>query len=119
MKVLIWILCIFVNALITTIFKESGIILGGIPTIILYGVTIWLARTLCKKWDERKTDKTPDQKVKDDVSSALDTFNETQATTIVESAGSTAQIQFCRKCGERLVENSRFCRKCGTEFIKE
>ena len=27
------------------------------------------------------------------------------------------KIQFCRKCGERLIENSRFCRKCGTEIV--
>ena len=52
MKVLIWILCIFANALITTILKESGILLGAIPTMILFGAMLWLARTLCKKWDE-------------------------------------------------------------------
>ena len=54
MKVLIWILCIFANALITTILKESGILLGAIPTMILFGAMFWLARTLCKKWDEHK-----------------------------------------------------------------
>lgn len=54
MKVLIWILCIFANALITTILKESGILLGAIPTMILFGAMLWLARTLCKKWDEHK-----------------------------------------------------------------
>ena len=54
MKILIWFLCIFANALITTILRESGIILGGIPTAVLFGGTMWLARTLCKKWDEHK-----------------------------------------------------------------
>ena len=54
MKVLIWILCIFANTLITTILKESGILLGAIPTMILFGAMLWLARTLCKKWDEHK-----------------------------------------------------------------
>lgn len=54
MKVLIWILCFFANALITTVLKESGILLGAIPTMILFGATLWLARTLCKKWDEHK-----------------------------------------------------------------
>lgn len=54
MKVLIWFLCIFANALITTLLKESGIILGAIPTMILFGAMLWLARTLCKKWDEHK-----------------------------------------------------------------
>ena len=54
MKVLIWILCIFANALITAILKESGIPLGAIPTMILFAAMLWLARTLCKKWEEHK-----------------------------------------------------------------
>lgn len=54
MKILIWLLCIFANALITTLLKESGITLGAIPTMILFGAMLWLARTLCKKWDEHK-----------------------------------------------------------------
>ncbi|MBO5891838.1 MAG: zinc ribbon domain-containing protein [Oscillospiraceae bacterium] len=29
------------------------------------------------------------------------------------------KICFCRKCGEKLVDNSRFCVKCGAEIIKE
>ena len=43
---------------------------------------------------------------------------EPEKLNIDETANSTAQIQFCRKCGEKLVENSRFCRKCGTEIVK-
>lgn len=27
------------------------------------------------------------------------------------------KIRFCRKCGEKLIENSRFCAKCGTEMV--
>lgn len=27
------------------------------------------------------------------------------------------KIRFCRKCGEKLIDNSRFCRKCGTEIV--
>lgn len=58
MKVLIWVLCFFANALITTVLKEElGIGLGAIPTILLYGGTIWLARILCKKWDNHKNNK--------------------------------------------------------------
>lgn len=26
-------------------------------------------------------------------------------------------IKFCRKCGEKLIDNSQFCRKCGTEIV--
>lgn len=57
MKILIWFLCILVYAIITVLLNMSGIILGGIPTVILVGGAMWLAKTLCKKWDERKGEK--------------------------------------------------------------
>ncbi len=68
MKVLIWVLCIFVNAIITTIIKGNGVILGAIPTVILYSVTIGLAPILCKMWDKRKSAKATIQTVKTDTS---------------------------------------------------
>lgn len=37
--------------------------------------------------------------------------------TIVET--DTDKIKFCRKCGEKLINNSRFCRRCGTEIVEE
>ena len=104
MKVLIWFLCIFANALITTLIKEAGVILGAIPTVILYGATFWLARTLCKKWDEHKESKATKK------AASVPT---PQATTNAD------QVRFCRKCGAKLIDNSQFCSKCGTEIIKE
>lgn len=29
------------------------------------------------------------------------------------------KISFCRKCGEKLKDNSQFCSKCGTKIIEE
>lgn len=29
------------------------------------------------------------------------------------------QIRFCRKCGEKLLDNGRFCCKCGTEVVTD
>lgn len=106
MKVLIWFLCFFADALITTLIKNSGVTLGAIPTAILFGGTLWLARTLCKKWDEHKANKVVEQDVPLQISHPID--NETND-----------QVCFCRKCGERLIDNSQFCRKCGTEVVKE
>lgn len=37
----------------------------------------------------------------------------------VEKKNKEDEICFCRKCGEKLIDNSRFCRKCGTEVVKE
>lgn len=28
------------------------------------------------------------------------------------------KVCFCRKCGERMIDNSKFCRKCGTEIVE-
>ena len=55
MKVLIWFVCFLVMSIITTYLNSSGIFLGGIPTIILFGITFWIAKTLCKKYDEAKS----------------------------------------------------------------
>lgn len=51
MKVLIWIGCMLIPSITTMLFKDSGIILGGIPTGLLYGGAVWLSNKLCKKWD--------------------------------------------------------------------
>lgn len=105
MKIFIWFLCILANAIITTVIKESGVILGAIPSVLLFGGTMWLARTLCKKWDEHKQTNTSEQNAP------------TQASQPANSE-TNDQIQFCRKCGEKLIDNSRFCRKCGTEIVE-
>lgn len=89
MKVLIWIVCYFVIALITTVLKENGVMLGGIPTIILWLLVFFLARRLCKFWDEHKASKRP-----------KDTMQSTR---------------FCNECGQKLLDNSKFCSKCGAD----
>lgn len=92
MKVLIWIGCIFVNAIITTLFKQNGIILGAIPTVLLYLGAVYLARYLCKLWDERKTEKK--------IQEGKNTFKH--------------KNYFCKECGQRLIDQGKFCNKCGS-----
>lgn len=53
MKFLIWLVTLFVAAVITTAASFSGISLGAIPTILIYGLAFWIARTLCRKHDEK------------------------------------------------------------------
>lgn len=57
MKILIWFICIFINAMITTLLKENGVLLGAIPTVALLGGTFWIAKSLCKAWDNYKSQK--------------------------------------------------------------
>lgn len=97
MKFLIWFLCILANAIITVLINNAGIILGGIPSALMFAATFGLARTLCKKWDAHKEYGGMEKDI-------LRADN---------------QIRFCKKCGERLLENSKFCRKCGAEVHQE
>lgn len=53
MKVFIYIACFFVMVIIQVVVQNSGIILGAIPTVILYLVAIGAARGLCKLWDNK------------------------------------------------------------------
>ena len=104
MKVFIWFACIFVCSFINTALNTSGILLGGIPTIILYGSTIWIAITLCKKYEENKKN-SPDKKI------------EIQKDAGTQNTVNFDKICFCRKCGEKLIDNSKSCSICGTEII--
>ncbi len=56
MHFLIWFGCLMVDVMITVILKNCGVILGGVPTIILYSITIGMAPLICRKWDRRKSD---------------------------------------------------------------
>lgn len=52
--------------------------------------------------------------------SKTDNFAPTSTgTSPPEPPAASDRILFCRKCGEKLIDNSKFCRKCGTEVIKE
>ncbi len=57
MKVLIWFLCILVYSLFVNFLKLGGVNLGGIPTVIFVGLTLLIARALCKEWDEHVKEK--------------------------------------------------------------
>ncbi len=45
-------------------------------------------------------------------------YSEEPATSEPETEIETDKICFCRKCGEKLLDNSKFCRKCGTEIVE-
>ena len=139
MKFLIWFLCVLANAIIITLIKAAGIILGGIPTALLFVATLWLARNLCKKWDEHKDGK---KRKKDDDEQKTELnapayrsasvwkchcgrmHNDYESSCVCGATKSDAKkkekdpVRFCRKCGEKLLDNSRFCRICGVEIIE-
>lgn len=55
MKFLIWSACAAVYSVITTALSFADITLGGIPTVILAGLCMFLAQRLCNAWDRRKS----------------------------------------------------------------
>jgi|GEM_PF-2933388 len=149
MKVLIWIGCIFANAIINVMFKSAGIILGAIPATALFCFFMWLARRLCQIWDEYKSHETKRKKkssnpnnpkkeyeckncgyigqydgacpkcgrlskVKVEQKNTYEPKNNPTHEKINEV--STHKIIFCRKCGEKLIDDSEFCSKCGTKI---
>lgn len=54
MKVLIWVCGALFIVLVTMLCESAGIILGGIPTGLLYGGTAWLVLKLTKNVDKKK-----------------------------------------------------------------
>lgn len=124
MKALIWIGCMFVYALIQTLLKYEGVILGGIPTMILAFLLIFLpAPWLCKQWDEWKAK---------EAAASRDTSHEDQAGDAPAGKGAdetdstggpvtpeeAPPILFCRKCGSKLLPESNFCSECGAPIVQ-
>ena len=54
MKAVIWIGCLLISSIIKVLLIGSAS-MGAIPTIILYGGTAAVARSLCKQWDKHKS----------------------------------------------------------------
>lgn len=108
MKVLIWIGCFFVATILNTILGyATGVKVGY---LIFYFAVYFVAKKLCNKWDEHKEAKTAKKKTTQQQNMVV------EEKALVENAD---QVRFCRKCGEKLLNNSQFCRKCGTEVKVE
>ncbi len=54
MKVFIWCICLLSVSFFIQFLKVHGVLLGAIPTFLLYGAALWLIHVLCRKWDEHK-----------------------------------------------------------------
>lgn len=52
-KCLIWLGFLFVNSAITTGLTYAGVLLGAIPTILLFAVACYAARSCCKAYDRK------------------------------------------------------------------
>ncbi len=103
MKVLIWIGCFLVATILNTLLGYAIGIKAGV--LVFYFAVFSVAKKLCDKWDEHKDTKEIMKKILENThSNASETID---------------QVCFCRRCGEKLIEDSKFCGKCGTQVIKE
>lgn len=55
MKFLIWLFALGIPSYVTLFLEKIGIHIGGfLPTVILYGIAVWVAKVLCEKWELHK-----------------------------------------------------------------
>ena len=107
MKVLIWIGCFFVATILNTLLGyATGVKVGY---LIFYFAVYFVAKKLCNKWDEHKEAKAAQRKASQQKNIVV------EEKPVIEDGD---QVRFCRKCGEKLLDNSQFCRKCGTEIVE-
>ena len=79
MKALIWIGCIFSLGLILALIRNSGVILGGLPSALLFGATLFIANYACKQLDKIKgvtSDEKQDENASENLENYSDEINE-------------------------------------------
>lgn len=133
MKVLIWFGCLFISSAIPVALRSKGILLGAIPTALLFAGTIWLAKTLSGVWDTHKASKAqaasvdapkPVVQIGSNFSGwqcscgRIHSQFETSCLCGKNKRDSMAsKPHFCRKCGKSLLDGSQFCRNCGAGIV--
>ena len=107
MKALIWIGCIIFATILNALIGYATGIKAGY--LVFYIAVYFVAKKLCAKWDEHR-------KTKETEKSAPSSVN----SPVVKSAvNTTDEICYCRKCGEKLLNDSQFCRMCNTKVVKD
>lgn len=57
MKFLIWFACIFIYSILMTALKVNNVPLGGVEVAVLFGLTLLVAKALCKMHDTNSSTK--------------------------------------------------------------
>ena len=126
MKVLIWFCGILVYVLIATAIRMDGFILGGLPTAILYFLTVGYAGILANKWGNSNKNKSHSKNVYKAYKKAINSKSNNHTclkcgTKVLENAtfctkcGAKLQRNVCKKCGTKMQENATVCPLCGAE----
>lgn len=129
MKILIWLFCAFIYSFIVTVLSYVGISLGGLPTVLLAGFLILIAKRMCKKLDASKI---ADENDTDDIQ-PLPTVNETHvigspapnevlvthdSPSPSPAMRSVAKQRFCKLCGHPINHDTKKCTHCGKQYFR-
>lgn len=147
MKISATVLCVLIYFL-TIILLICGITFRSVPAVILGFITMLLGYGFCRIYGNELVKESPVRttpassfdwqcscgirhqkyetscicgKTKKEIlaSNVTEEAIDVAASNQEEFAVTPDKMCFCRKCGEKLVENSNFCGKCGTKVIRE
>ena len=100
-KILIWVLCIFISSLLQVLLSYAGIKGFLIQGLILF-TSIEVANKLCKIYDvHREEEKKTKQLLQSKPNNSL---------------SDNSECVYCHRCGKKLPINSLFCDICGTKL---
>lgn len=127
MKILIWLFCAFIYGLIVTTLSHVGILLGGLPTVILAGLLMSLAKHMCKKYDDHKAacevypcEQMPISNISEEcVSDQVNSITEQIPVPISSPAAHPVGKQrYCKLCGNPVDTDTRKCTNCGKQYLR-
>lgn len=120
-KVFIWFSCYFLLALFQTAARESGIIIGAIPLILLYSLFFWIAKKLCEFWDERKAEKSISADHELPATEQPPEPEPESSPTIADPASpapATPKLRYCKLCGAPIDPVTRKCTDCRKQYFR-
>ena len=98
MKVLIWLGCIFGYSILMVTLSNSGIMLGGLPTALLFAGMIGIAGRLCRNLDKDKESFKSDDVSQNEVKPRATEYN-----------------FYCTSCHKPVTGWYKKCPLCGSE----
>lgn len=119
-KVLIWFGCILCVSSIIVALGSAGIMLGGIPTALLYMGMFWVAGKLCRLWESRKQKKADVDTDKNNGSEKTDDNiqNICEVKKVKINKEKKVKTKYCSKCGSLVDNETKICSGCGKKYFK-
>ena len=99
----------FLYSALTVLLSYNEMPLGTIPTMILFGLVLWLIR----KSAEAMTHKRYDRELKKYLKSQT-----RSAETTPHKQPKVALAKYCKKCGGKIDDETRKCTSCGKQYFK-